>query len=74
MIYDDGAVITSNYSNTLDGVIGKISILDTPRAKTLWTLFRKNPTMFKFEVGYIENTDGTKELLEITLVTKHESK
>lgn len=75
MVNDDGAVFTVNFGQTPDQVLGKFEVADTPMAKTQWELFRQNPELFEFAVGYIpKKMDGDTvveaELVEISLVVR----
>lgn len=68
MIYDNFAMITIGFDENAESVLGKLIIMESPSAKMLWELFRKNPTAFEFAVAYIEDKDNNKELVEISLV------
>lgn len=70
MVEDQGAMITYAFDQSIEAVIGKITIAPTEKAKMLWDIFRKQPDAFEFAVGYIEHKDGTKELVEISMVPK----
>lgn len=64
-------ILTNNFKKDFDGVIGKIEFAPTANAKALYELLKENPEWFSFEIGYIKKEDGTKELTEISLVSKH---
>lgn len=64
-------ILTNNFKQQLDGVIGKIEFADTHEAKALYALLQEHPDWFRFEVGYVLSEDGSKKLLEVSLVSKH---
>ena len=73
---NDGIVVTSNFSQELDDVFGKLVIAPTVKAQKMWDLWKKNPTMFTFAPGYIAKyaEDGTTiieaELVELSIIPK----
>jgi hypothetical protein len=74
MMDDDGCVITSGFNDSLESVFGELTIAPTDFAKLQWDLFRKNPTLYEFAVGYVGTPDEKgvihdAELKEISLVT-----
>lgn len=69
MINDKGGVLTIGFDQNLDSIFGKFEVADTDKAKLAWKLFREHPEEFEFAAGYIQHEDGTKELVEISLVS-----
>lgn len=69
MIDENGGIITTGFDNSIESMFGKFTVADTPKAKQAWELFRKNPEEFEFAAGYIQHEDGTKELVEISLIS-----
>ena len=73
---EQGLVITTNFSQELDDVFGKLIIAPTVKAQKMWDMWRKNPTMFTFAPGYIAKyaEDGTTiieaELVELSIIPK----
>ena len=63
-------VITTNYSESLEDVFGKIIIAPNEKAQANWAIWQKNPTVFSIEPGYWKDKDGKMELVELSLVTK----
>lgn len=64
---DDTYLVSSNFDQNINDVIGKFTVAPTPYAKTMWDIVSKSPDAFSFEFAYDEN-DGKKELVEISLV------
>lgn len=71
---DSGVIVTTNFSQEPDDVFGKLVVAPTVKAQKLWEMFRKNPTSFTFAPGYIQREDGSKELVEISLIPKVKNK
>lgn len=68
---EDGCIVTSGFGHELTDIVGKFEVnKNNPQAVALWELFRKNPTVFSFEVGYTVKEDGTAELLEVSIVQR----
>lgn len=69
MIDENGGIITIGFDNSIESMFGKFTVADTPKAKLAWKLFCENPEEFEFAAGYLQKADGTKELVEISLVS-----
>ena len=64
----NNAIILSENFNHTELPIGKIEFSPTEKANKIYKELIKNPDKYSFECGYIENNDGTKELIEISLI------
>lgn len=68
---EDGCIVTQNFGHDLTDIVGKFEVNKAnPAAVAMWELFRKNPTVFCMEVGYVVKDDGTTELLELSIVPR----
>jgi len=73
---DEGIVVTTDFSQEMDDVFGKLTIAPTVKAQKIWELWKKNPTMFTLAPGYIvkKEEDGVvleAELMELSIIPKH---
>lgn len=60
--------ITSNYNNRLDGVIGKVSFVDTPAGNFAYQMFILNPKDYTLQ-PQIESHAGTDIVVGYSLVS-----
>lgn len=64
----DSYLVDNNWSDRLDGTIGKFEVAPTKEAQAMWEIVKKMPHLFQFGISYIENPDGTFELIGISLI------
>ena len=64
-------LITNNWMQGVDDVVGQIEFADTAKANFLYEMLKMRPDSFRFEIGYIAHEDGKFELTEVSLVNKY---
>lgn len=63
--------LTNNFAGDYDSVIGEISFANSARANFIYEMLLLNPQSFRFEMGVRRKSDGTYELLEVSVVNNH---
>ncbi len=63
-------LITNNWMQGLEDVVGTIEFNDTAKAHFLYEMLKMRPDSFRFEIGYIK--EGNKyRLTEVSLINKY---
>lgn len=61
--------ITSDYSDNLEDIIGKVVFTDTARAKLYYEMLKERPDLFRFEIQYSTDEYGRVIMHGLSMVT-----
>lgn len=64
----DSYLVQNNWDDRLESAIGKFEVAPTPEAQAMWEIVKKAPHLFEVGISYVENEDGTKELIGLSLI------
>lgn len=60
--------ITSDYSDRIEDIVGKVEFTDTARAKLYYEMLKERPDLFRFEIQTCIDTEGKVSLLGLSMV------